>query len=135
MDTRITILATQDKNSVTDIRLTAERDYKPIFSEAFSTTSTLTGIHLTGTRDIMCEDAADSGSRKVLSELLELISGGLKTDGHVYTDNEIELKSQIKDYPVIKRFEEIVGVSFDWSKFNNAQEFRTYFQRLINKEF
>lgn len=51
----------------------------------------------------------------------------------VFTQEELDLKSQITDYPIIKRFEEIAGIEFDWSKFRNRREFKEYFCKLINK--
>ena len=72
------------------------------------------------------------GAEQVLSNLLELIRNGMKTDGKAYTQSELDLKSQIKDFPIIEKFQEIIGFEFDWSKFHNRREFRTYFMKLIN---
>lgn len=36
-DTKITIVCREGEDPITDIRLTAERNYTPIFTEAFST--------------------------------------------------------------------------------------------------
>lgn len=73
------------------------------------------------------------GSEQVLSNLLELIRKGIKTDGKAYTQSEIDLKSQIKDLPIIEKFQEIIGYEFDWSKFCNRREFKKYFLNLVNK--
>lgn len=73
------------------------------------------------------------GAEQVLSNLLELICKGIKTDGKAYTQSEIDLKSQIKDLPIIEKFQEIIGYEFDWSKFRNRREFKTYFWNWINK--
>lgn len=73
------------------------------------------------------------GAEQVLSNLLELIRKGIKTDGKAYTQSEIDLKSQIKDLPIIEKFQEIIGYEFDWSKFRNRREFKTYFWNWINK--
>lgn len=70
---------------------------------------------------------------KFLSNLLELICKGIKTDGKAYTQSEIDLKSQIKDLPIIEKFQEIIGIEFDWSKFHNRREFKEYFWNWINK--
>ena len=69
----------------------------------------------------------------VLSNLLELIRKGIKTDGKAYTQSEIDLKSPIKDLPIIEKFQEIIGIEFDWSKFHNRREFKEYFWKLINE--
>lgn len=51
---------------------------------------------------------------------------------HVFTQEELDLKSQITDNPIIKRFEEIAGIEFDWNRFHNRREFRTYIKSLLN---
>lgn len=134
MDTRITILTIQDEDNVTEIRLTAERDYNSIFLEAFSSVESPLGVHLIEKKDIVGESVANSGSCQILSNLLEVISNGVKTNGRKYSQEELDLKSQITDFPVIKRFEEIAGVKFDWSKFSNAREFKNYFHRFFSEE-
>lgn len=73
------------------------------------------------------------GAEQVLSNLLELIRKGIKTDGKAYIQSELDLKSQIKDLPIIEKFQEIIGYEFDWSKFRNRREFKTYFWNWINE--
>lgn len=45
-DTKITIVCEEGEDHITDISLTAERNYTPIFTEAFSTQEKPLGIHL-----------------------------------------------------------------------------------------
>lgn len=45
-DTKITIVCKEGEDHITDISLTAERNYTPIFTEAFSTHEKPLGIHL-----------------------------------------------------------------------------------------
>lgn len=132
-DTRITINCEDIAEYGTEIRLTAERDYKPIFTEAFLSTEKLLGVHLIERKVINGEMPGKPGAEQVLSNLLELICKGIKTDGKAYTQSEIDLKSQIKDLPIIEKFQEIIGYEFDWSKFRNRREFKEYFWNLINK--
>lgn len=132
-DTRITINCEDHGEDCTIIKVTAERDYKPIFTEAFYSTEKPLGVHLIERKVINGEMPGKPGAEQVLSNLLELIRNGIKTDGKAYTQSEIDLKSQITDYPIIKRFEEIAGIEFDWSKFRNRREFKEYFWNLINK--
>ena len=132
-DTKITIVCREGEDHITDISLTAERNYTPIFTEAFSTQEKPLGIHLIEKKDILSENAAKSGAEQILSNLTELIRNSLKMRAHVFTQEELDLKSQITDYPIIKRFEEIAGIEFDWSKFRNRREFKEYFCKLINK--
>lgn len=132
-DTRITINCEDHGEDCTIIKVTAERDYKPIFTEAFSTQEKPLSVHLVGKNDILSENAAKSGSEQILSNLTEIIRNSLKMEARIFTQEELDLKSQITDYPILKKFEEIAGIEFDWSKFNNRREFRTYFMKLINE--
>ena len=130
-DTKITIVCKEGEDHITDISLTAERNYTPIFTEAFSTQEKPLSVYLIKDKDILSENAAKSGAEQILSNLTELIRKGMKTDGKAYTQSEIDLKSQIKDLPIIEKFQEIIGYEFDWSKFRNRREFRAYFMKLI----
>lgn len=131
-DTRITINSEDIAEYGTKIRLTAERDYKPIFTEAFLSTEKPLGIHLIERKVINGEMPGKPGAERVLSNLLELIRNGIKTDGKAYTQKELDLKSRIKDFPIIEKFQEIIGFEFDWSKFQNRREFRAYIKSLLN---
>ena len=130
-DTKITIVCREGEDHITDISLTAERNYTPIFTEAFSTQEKPLGIHLIEKKDILSENAAKSGAEQILSNLTELIRNSLKMRARVFTQEEFDLKSQITDYPILKRFEKIAGIEFDWSKFNNRREFREYFRKTF----
>lgn len=132
-DTRITINCEDIAEYGTEISLTAERDYKPIFTEAFYSTEKPLGVHLIDRKVINGEMPGKPGAEQVLSNLLELTRKGIKTDGKAYTQSEIDLKSQIKDLPIIEKFQEIIGIEFDWSKFHNRREFKEYFWKLINE--
>ncbi len=130
--TKITIVCEEGEDHITDISLTAERNYTPFFTEAFSTQEKPLGIHLIEKKDILSENAAKSGAKQILSNLTELIRNSLKMRAHVFTQEELDLKSQITDYPIIKRFEEIAGIEFDWNRFHNRREFRAYIKSLLN---
>lgn len=132
-DTRITINCEDHGEDCTIIKVTAERDYKPIFTEAFYSTEKPLGVHLIERKVINGEMPGKAGSEQVLSNLTELIRKGIKTDGKAYTQSEIDLKSQIKDLPIIEKFQEIIGCEFDWSKFRNRREFKEYFWNWINQ--
>lgn len=114
------------------ISLTAERNYTPIFTEAFSTQEKPLSVYLIKNKDILSENAAKSGAKQILSNLTELIRNSLKMRARVFTQEELDLKSQITDYPIIKRFEEIAGIEFDWNRFHNRREFKTYIKSLLN---
>lgn len=130
-DTKITIVCGEGEDHITDISLTAERNYTPIFTEAFSTQEKPLSVYLIKDKDILSENAAKSGAKQILSNLTELIRNSLKMRARVFTQEELDLKSQITDYPILKRFEKIAGIEFDWSKFNNRREFREYFRKTF----
>ena len=130
-DTKITIVCKEGEDHITDISLTAERNYTPIFTEVFSTQELPLSVHLIEKKDILSENAAKSGAEQILSNLTELIHNSLKMRARVFTQEELDLKSQITDYPILKRFEKIAGIEFDWSKFNNRREFREYFRKTF----
>ncbi len=132
-DTKITIIYKENEDHITDISFTAERNYTPIFTEAFYSTEKPLGVHLIDRKVINGEMPGKPGAEQVLSNLLELTRKGIKTDGKAYTQSEIDLKSQIKDLPIIEKFQEIIGIEFDWSKFHNRREFKEYFWKLINE--
>lgn len=127
-DTKITIVCREGEDHITDISLTAERNYTPIFTEAFSTQEKPLNVYLIKDKDILSE----SGAEQILSNLIELIRNSLKMRAWVFTQEELDLKSQITDYPIIKRFEEIAGIEFDWNRFHNRREFRAYIKSLLN---
>lgn len=132
-DTKITIIYKENEDHITDISFTAERNYTPIFTEAFYSTEKPLGVHLIDRKVINGEMPGKPGAEQVLSNLLELIRNGMKTDGKAYTQSELDLKSQIKDFPIIEKFQEIIGIEFDWGKFHNRREFKEYFWKLINE--
>lgn len=132
-DTKITIIYKENEDHITDISFTAERNYTPIFTEAFSTQEKPLSVHLIKDKDILSENAAKSGAEQILSNLTELIRNSLKMKARVFTQEELDLKSQITDYPILKKFEEIAGIEFDWNRFHNRREFKEYFWKLINE--
>ena len=132
-DTKITIVCKENEDHITDISLTSERNYTPIFTEAFSTQEKPLNVYLIKDKDILSENAAKSGAEQILSNLTELIRNSLKMRARVFTQEELDLKSQIKDLPIIEKFQEIIGCEFDWSKFRNRREFKEYFWNWINQ--
>lgn len=79
-DTKITIVCREGEDHITDISLTAERNYTPIFTEAFSTQEKPLNVYLIKDKDILSENAAKSGAEQILSNLIELIRNSLKDE-------------------------------------------------------
>lgn len=77
-DTKITIVCKEGEYHITDISLTAERNYTPIFTEAFSTQEKPLSVYLIKNKDILSENAAKSGAKQILSNLTELIRNSLR---------------------------------------------------------
>ena len=55
-DTKITIVCEEGEDHITDISLTAERNYTPFFMEAFSTQEKLLSVYLIKDKDILSEN-------------------------------------------------------------------------------
>ena len=55
-DTKITIVCGEGEDHITDISFTAERNYTPIFTEAFSTQEKLLSVYLIKDKDILSEN-------------------------------------------------------------------------------
>lgn len=68
-----------------------------------------------------------AGSEQILSNLTELIRNSLKMEARIFTQEELDLKSQITDYPIIKRFEEITGIGSIGIGFTTAESLRSIF--------
>lgn len=71
-DTKITIIYKENEDHITDISLTAERNYTPIFTEAFSTQEKPLSVHLIKDKDILSENAAKVVQSKSYLILLNL---------------------------------------------------------------
>lgn len=71
-DTKITIIYKENEDHITDISLTAERNYTPIFTEAFYSTEKPLGVHLIKDKDILSENAAKVVQSKSYLILLNL---------------------------------------------------------------
>lgn len=71
-DTKITIVCKEGEDHITDISLTAERNYTPIFTEAFSTQGKPLNVYLIKDKDILSENAAKVVQSKSYLILLNL---------------------------------------------------------------
>lgn len=71
-DTKITIVCKEGEDHITDISLTAERNFTPIFTEAFSTQEKPLSVYLIKDKDILSENAAKVVQSKSYLILLNL---------------------------------------------------------------
>lgn len=68
-DTKITIIYKENEDHITDISFTAERNYTPIFTEAFSTQELPLSVHLVGEKDILSELPNIEDVKTLLNEI------------------------------------------------------------------
>lgn len=128
-DIKITITCREEQDTTTTINVLAEQNYTPIFKEAFVSNDKLLPPRFIDRKIISAETIGKPGSEQILSSILQAMKNGIKVEGKMFTQNENDLKSQIADFPIIEKFQEIVGIEFDWSKFSNRREFREYFRK------
>lgn len=133
-DIKITITCSKEQDATTTINVFAEQNYTPIFREAFVSSEKPLPPRLIDRKIISAETIGKPGSEQIISSVLQSIRAGIKIDGKAFTQNENDLKSQITDFPIIEKFQNIVGIEFDWNKFHNRREFREYFRKVFCKE-
>lgn len=123
-----------DEEGVTKTNVEARRNDRYCFYESFTTEEKPVDVHLFTDKEISEEQAYKSVSVEVLTRLLEEIIGGKKT--FAKKPNEIEEAMRFSlDLPVIKAFERIANVEFDYSKFKTLREFQRYFNGLMNNKW
>ena len=132
-DIKITITCCEEQDTTTAINVLAEQNYTPIFKEVFVSSEKPLSPRLIDRKIISAETIGKPGSEQILSSVLQSIRAGIKIDGKAFTQNENDLKSQITDFPIIEKFQKIIGIEFDWSKFHNRREFKEYFWKVINE--
>lgn len=119
-----------EEESVTKINVEARRNDRYCFYESFTTEEKPVDVHLFTDKEISEEQAYKSVSVEVLTRLLEEIIGGKKT--FAKKPNEIEEAIRFSlDLPVIKAFERLANVKFDYTKFKTLREFQSYYRRLM----
>jgi hypothetical protein len=130
-DIKITITCCEEQDTTTAINVLAEQNYAPIFKEVFVSSEKPLSPRLIDRKIISEETIGKPGSEQILSSVLQSIRAGIKIDGKAFTQNENDLKSLITDFPIIEKFQKIIGIEFDWSKFHNRREFREYFRKTF----
>ena len=121
-----------EEEGITKINVEARRNDRYCFYESFTTEEKSVDVHLFTDKEISEEQAYKSVSVEVLTRLLEEIIGGKKIYGK--KPNEIEEAIRFSlDLPVIKAFERLANVKFDYTKFKTLREFQVYYRNLMNK--
>ena len=117
-----------------DISVVGYRNFKQHFSEAFYSIERPMSVLSVSDSSISGEVACNSATSTLLKHLMKIIGNGVKTKGHIFTEKELNLKFPFVDLLVIERFEQITGLKFDHSKFNNLKEFQEYFTKWFESQ-
>ena len=133
-ESRIIIDWNEQGDGSYDIRVVGYRNFKQHFSEAFYSIERPMSVLSVSDSSISGEVACNSATITLLKHLMKSIDNGVKTKGHIFTEKELNLKFPFVDLIAIERFEEITGIKFDHSKFNNRKEFQEYFQKWLKED-
>ena len=117
-----------------DIEVVGYRNFKQYFSEAFYSIEKPLSILSVSDSSISGEVACNSATSTLLKYLTNIICKSVKTRGHIFTEEELNSKFPFVDLIAIERFEEITGIKFDHSKFNNRREFQEYFAKWLDSQ-
>ena len=117
-----------------DIKVIGYRNFKQHFSEAFYSIEKPLSVLSVSDSSISGEVACNSATNSLLKYLTNIIGKSVKTRGHIFTEEELNLKFPFVDLIAIERFEEITGIKFDHSKFNNRREFQEYFVKWLDSQ-
>ena len=118
-----------------DIEVVGYRNFKQYFSEAFYSIEKPLSILSVSDSSISGEVACNSATSTLLKYLTNIINKSVKTKGHIFTEKELNSKFPFVDLIAIERFEEITGIKFDHSKFNNRREFQEYFAKWLDSQW
>ena len=133
-ESRIIIDWKEQGDNSFDIEVVGYRNFKQHFSESFYSIEKPLSVLSVSDSSISGEVACNSATITLLKHLLNIIGNGVKTKGHIFTEKELNLKFPFVDLIAIERFEQITGLRFDHSKFNNLKEFQEYFQKWLKEE-
>ena len=117
-----------------DIEVIGYRNFKQHFSEAFYSIVKPLSVLSVSDNSISGEVACNSATSTLLKNLTNIIGKSVKTKGHIFTEEELNSKYPFVDLIAIERFEEITGIKFDHSKFNNRREFQEYFAKWLDSQ-
>ena len=117
-----------------DIEVVGYRNFKQHFSEAFYSIEKPLSVLSVSDNSISGEVACNSATSTLLKYLTNIIGKSVKTRGHIFTEEELNSKFPFVDLIAIERFEEITGIKFDHSKFNNRREFQEYFAKWLDSQ-
>lgn len=124
----VSIEQVADSGNISEIKVLASRNGLPVFSEEFKSEEKPLGVHLYQSRDIESYDTEHSASLASISALAATISRSVKTSGKVISEDSDDLW-RVKH--VIREFEKLANVRFDYNRFKSVREFQQYFKGLM----
>ena len=133
-ESRIIIDWNEQGDGSYDINVVGYRNFKQHFSEAFYSIERPMSVLSVSDSSISGEVACNSATSTLLKYLTNIIGKSVKTRGHIFTEEELNSKFPFVDLIVIERFEEITGIKFDHSKFNNRREFQEHFAKWLDSQ-
>ena len=133
-ESRIVIDWKEQGDDSYDIEVVGYRNFKQYFSEAFFSIEKPLSVLSVSDSSISGEVACNSATSTLLKYLTNIIGKSVKTKGHIFTEEELNSKFPFVDLIAIERFEEITGIKFDHSKFNNRREFQEYFAKWFESQ-
>lgn len=132
-ESSITIRWEKNPDGSTDITVSGDINYQSHFKEAFLSLDRLPPLYDITERETSAESAGKSATIALLSELIRVIRGSLKTSGCIISEKEHTAKFPFTDLPAIRKFAEIAGIRLDERKFRNRREFQMYFRELMKE--
>ena len=133
-ESRIIIDWNEQGDGSYDINVVGYRNFKQHFSEAFYSIERPMSVLSVSDSSISGEIACKSATSTLMKYITNIIDKSVKTKGHIFTQKELNLKFPFVDLIAIERFEEIIGIKFDHSKFNNRAEFQEYFAKWLDSQ-
>ena len=133
-ESRIIIDWKEQGDDYYEINIVGYRNFKQHFSEAFYSIERPMSLLSVSDSSISSEVACNSATSTLLKYLTNIIGKSVKTRGHIFTEEELNSKFPFVDLIVIERFEEITGIKFDHSKFNNRREFQEHFAKWLDSQ-
>lgn len=124
----VSIEQVADNEGVSEIKVLASQNGLPVFSEEFKSKDKPFGVHLYSSKDVESYDTAHSASLASISALASTISRSVKTSGKVIEDESYDLW---RVNHIIREFERLVNVRFDYNRFKTIREFQQYFKGLM----
>lgn len=130
--TTITIEQVEESDDTRRITVSGNKNGYSFFYESFEARNDKPlDISTIDSQKVENHNPFNSASRKSLQKLLADINTSQKTDGRYIGTKEADIKFPILGMNVIRNFEKLANVEFDYSKFRTTEEFQRYFRGMM----